>query len=809
MLQWSLANLLAWGVQVAAIVAAGLLLPALLRVRAPGARLAFLRALLLACVVLPVLQPWAAVPVGFPASIDVQPPAIVSSAADAHAELTPAEVANQPTVGPALWKSLPWQTIAIGVLAIGIVGRLGWLALGLVSLMRLRRSSTALDPRPEAVEEAALAVGARASFRVSPRVQRPVTFGLRQPVVLVPAAFSAFAPAEQSAIACHELLHVRRRDWLRALAEEVVCAVLWFHPAIWWLVDQIHLSTEQVVDGHVVRLLGDRRSYLQALLRLAATGPEPMLQPAALFLKHGHLRQRVAMLIKETPMSRIRLAASFAVVLTVLACGGWLVVQAFPLRAESVAGPLPTVVAPSSSDVTRALPVMPPPPAAAKVGQATTGQQTTPTVEPNRQTVRPGGQATSTVPGTVAGVQSDEATLLQRIQAVPSDLSNYVALAALYEKMGKVDRAEATLLKAKAVRPRDPAVYLQLAGFYNRQQRFDKTIEALRQRAAIEPNNPEAHYTIGAYYWDKAYRDATLSEPQKSDYVAKGLEAVDVALRLRPDYLDALVYKGLLIRLQAGMEQDPARQKALIESATALQDQAKRLRDAQNAWGEMPPNAVRVGGSIAPPQKLKDVRPVYPEVARQSGVQGVVIIEAAIGDDGRVSASRVLRSIPLLDQAALDAVRLWEFTPTLLNGAPIPVVMTMTVNFTLAPSGTGTGVSGDTAYPPPPPPPPPPPVPLPPDTVRVGGNIRPPTRVVDARPVYPAEARDAGVQGVVIIEAVIGKDGKVMAAKVLRSIPQLDQAALDAVRQWEFTPTLVNDVPMNVMMTVTVNFTLQ
>jgi protein TonB len=80
---------------------------------------------------------------------------------------------------------------------------------------------------------------------------------------------------------------------------------------------------------------------------------------------------------------------------------------------------------------------------------------------------------------------------------------------------------------------------------------------------------------------------------------------------------------------------------------------------------------------------------------------------------------------------------------------------------------------------------------------------------VDAKPVYPAEARDAGVQGVVIIEAVIGKDGKVMSAKVLRSIPALDQAALDAVRQWEFTPTLLNDVPVNVMMTVTVNFTLQ
>ena len=64
-------------------------------------------------------------------------------------------------------------------------------------------------------------------------------------------------------------------------------------------------------------------------------------------------------------------------------------------------------------------------------------------------------------------------------------------------------------------------------------------------------------------------------------------------------------------------------------------------------------------------------------------MQGVVIVEATIGPDGKVSDARVLRSIPLLDQAALDAVRQWVFTPTLLNGVPVPVIMTVTVNFTL------------------------------------------------------------------------------------------------------------------------------
>ena len=97
-----------------------------------------------------------------------------------------------------------------------------------------------------------------------------------------------------------------------------------------------------------------------------------------------------------------------------------------------------------------------------------------------------------------------------------------------------------------------------------------------------------------------------------------------------------------------------------------------------------PPSApVRVGGNIKPPTKTKDVRPVYPPIAQSARVQGVVIIEATIGADGKVKDAKVLRSIPLLDQAALDAVKQWQFTPTLLNGVPVPVIMTVTVNFTL------------------------------------------------------------------------------------------------------------------------------
>lgn len=96
-----------------------------------------------------------------------------------------------------------------------------------------------------------------------------------------------------------------------------------------------------------------------------------------------------------------------------------------------------------------------------------------------------------------------------------------------------------------------------------------------------------------------------------------------------------------------------------------------------------PQQPVRPGGNIRTPIKTRDVRPVYPPMALQARVQGIVIVEATIGVDGAVKDAKILRSIPLLDEAALAAVRQWQFTPTFLNDVPVPVLMTVTVQFAL------------------------------------------------------------------------------------------------------------------------------
>ena len=98
---------------------------------------------------------------------------------------------------------------------------------------------------------------------------------------------------------------------------------------------------------------------------------------------------------------------------------------------------------------------------------------------------------------------------------------------------------------------------------------------------------------------------------------------------------------------------------------------------------EVPKGPVRVGGQIKAPRKVKNVEPTYPPIAIEARVEGVVIVEATIDASGRVKGVKVLRGHPLLDQAAVAAVRDWAYSPTTLNGTAVPVVMTVTVNFRL------------------------------------------------------------------------------------------------------------------------------
>lgn len=115
----------------------------------------------------------------------------------------------------------------------------------------------------------------------------------------------------------------------------------------------------------------------------------------------------------------------------------------------------------------------------------------------------------------------------------------------------------------------------------------------------------------------------------------------------------------------------------------AIGDRASTLSVMSPPPVQKPAAPVRVSELVQPPRKIVDVRPAYPELARQVKIEGTVVMEAILDRSGRVDQLRLVKSVPMLDQAALDAVRQWRYTPSVLNGQPVAVLMTVTIRFTL------------------------------------------------------------------------------------------------------------------------------
>jgi TonB family protein len=271
---------------------------------------------------------------------------------------------------------------------------------------------------------------------------------------------------------------------------------------------------------------------------------------------------------------------------------------------------------------------------------------------------------------------------------------------------------------------------------------------------------------------------------------------------------------------------------------------------SQNANGARPAGdaseqqVVMSVGAVPPRAARSAPSPQYPAEAARLGLEGHVELRLTVNPAGDVTRAERIRSSMNLrpdepDGAerveyyakypfafavpAEQAARTWKFDPA-------PSTMTLVVSFAFnlkEPSELEKGSSGASGLPtitpvPGLPRPGPPPSAAAANAgggaaagragvrrLRVGGAVRPPLRIINVNPVYPPEAQAAGVSGVVIIEAVIGTDGSVIETGVLRSIPELDDAALEAVSQWHYEPTLLNGEPVELEITVTVNFTLR
>lgn len=318
----ALLNLGAWSLQVAVLALAAAVVLRLLPVERPALRLALLQWLLLGMLLRPWLQPWRPLPAGvsWQARLSLQPAA-----------------RPDPMGAPAASEAAPSRTAAaiLGLLGAGAIAQLVRLAIRLARLRRIRLEAAPFEAPPW-LEATRRQLAPRARLLVSDQVDGPSTCGLLRPLVLLPRSLPSRPPAEQQAVLLHELLHARRADWLALVVEEALAALVFFHPAVHWLVGRLRLAREQCVDAEVVRRLGDRHGYLDSLLAVARASARARAVPAATFLTESHLRERVNLLLKEVSMSRPRALAHATVAAAVLAVALAWTVAAVPLQA---AGP--------------------------------------------------------------------------------------------------------------------------------------------------------------------------------------------------------------------------------------------------------------------------------------------------------------------------------------------------------------------------------------------------------------------------------------------------------------------------------------
>jgi len=216
---------------------------------------------------------------------------------------------------------------------------------------------------------------------------------------------------------------------------------------------------------------------------------------------------------------------------------------------------------------------------------------------------------------------------------------------------------------------------------------------------------------------------------------------------------------------------------------------------------------VRVPGNVASAMLIHQVTPVYPAAAKEQHVEGVVQLHAIIGKDGTLQNLTYVSGPPILMSSAMEAVKQWQYKPTLLNGEPVEVDTTISVLYTL---GGKTPKDVMESAPPP----------SPGDTsqpdasastpghTHIGATVAAAQLIHQVAPVYPPIAKTAHISGTVVLHVIIAQDGTIKDLQYVSGPPLLTKSAMDAVREWVYRPTLVNDNPVEVDTTVSVVYTL-
>ena len=537
---------------------------------------------------------------------------------------------------------------AVGVFALALrLGR-GW-----INVAHLRREATPLVDHPVAASAVRIAhrLGVRQSVRVlaSARVLVPAVIGWIRPAILLPAAVLTGMPASHlDAILAHELAHVRRSDFLVNVLQSAAEVLLFYHPAVWWVSRQIRIERELCADDLAVAISGDRITYAAALTSLESLRAEPL---AIAMVSGDDLLTRVRRLLDPDVTTRPRISGGFAMTVAMMllllsftgtetgtsAAAAATVPQAQAAPAQSTPPETATssvpaktaagVAKPTRSASTEAAPNAAPSARPVATSEQTARSQVTGFVRDKDGGVLPGVVVTIGAPGTPL-----ESPAANRVITNARGVFTFQDVQpGEYELSASLPGFRTNRSRLNVAPGASPSVVIALELGSLRE-----TVTVRQAAAPGTPRPPNAPAQSATHYFDLAkmyYQTGRLLEAEE------------------------MTTKALALMRS---ETPPATPAPLADATTG---------------------PIRVGGSVNEPKKIRDVKPVYPAIAAAAAVEGTVIIEAVVGVDGTVQNARVIRSVPLLDEGALDAVRQWQYTPTKLNGRPVEVLVTVSITF--------------------------------------------------------------------------------------------------------------------------------
>jgi TonB family protein len=620
-----------------------------------------------------------------------------------------------------------------------------------------------------------------ANVRESDSVQVPVTVGPGRTVVLLPAAWREWSEWKLRTVLAHEFAHIERKDtWIAALAA-VNCCIFWFHPLAWWLKNKIADCAEHAADDASILASGDRGQYAELLLEVASgvTGSRRVMGVA--MARRSQVGNRIHRILDDTR----RLTGN-------ITWRGW---------ALLIGAAAPLVCAAAAMQAVQRTPPGP------------------------------------TLQGAMINAPKDEiGTLEARVRVNPDDVEARAKLASLYFATGNREGHFANVLWLVEHRPdippgRFPAepiedhekiteawlkqVELNPAGVqvlinaaeWMRSTHPDQAESLLKRARQVNPSDPAPGRRLAGFYSNII---ETSGSSDKAERIVKELSESNDALVV------GTVGRTLTNSLAAPSVYDTGNR--LLERARALEPNNPAWK-ADTAAASPALMRIRVGGNVQQSKLKKKVNPVYPPLAKQARIQGTVRFNVIISKDGKVQNLTVISGHPLLIPAATDAVKQWEYEQTFLNGQPVEVVTQVDVNFTLAPGGE---ISTEEV---PAPPPANPPltqyyrIMRMPDgaefprtegvqRIRVGQTVQAAKLVNAPTPEYPPLAKQARIQGRVQLLVLIDKSGKVTNTILIAGHPLLTQAAIDAVKQYQYSATLLNGDPVEVVTYVDVNFQL-